>query len=88
MSDLLVGCRASVATASMREGVIVRVERSNSGTRYAWILFPDGKVVSYNMDGITIHSDDVKFIMMLNKNYKLREKILTEKIDRFEILDL
>ena len=88
MSDLLVGCRASVADAAIKDGIIVKVDRSHAGGRYVWILLPDGSVTTESIDCIIVHPDDVKFIIRMNRNYKLREQNISQKTERFEMLDL
>ncbi len=90
MSDLLVGCKAlyySENDPNEKEGVIVKVDRAGIN-KVVWILKQNGSITGIYLESIKIHLDDVRFIHALNKNYKLREKILTESTDRFSILDL
>jgi len=85
MSDLLVGCRASglaYRDSAKIKGVIV------DAGKYVKIMDSEGRVTSAYSSSLLIHPDDVRFIYAMNKNYKLRTKILENKIDRFEILDL
>jgi hypothetical protein len=83
MSDLLVGCRAkgkSSNNSDLIEGIIV------CDGKYTRIMDFEGHVET--VYAITVHPDDVKFITMLNKNYRLRKKVLENTTDRFDILDL
>jgi len=89
MSNLLVGCRAIyVEKGNDIEGVIVRVDRSKSGYNMIWILESNGNVSEQYLSSVKVHADDVKFLIRLSKSYKVREKMLTERTDRFEIMDL
>jgi hypothetical protein len=89
MSDLLVGCRVLFTIDEIEQvGVLVKIDRSKSSYLMAWVLRPDGSILEKYMSSLTIHPDDVKFITGLSTSYKLREKILTDNTDRFEILDL
>jgi hypothetical protein len=91
MSNLLVGCRVSInhGSASEEDAVIVHADRNSSGDRCVWVVFEDGTPGSYLYnDKLKIHADDAKFLMRMAKSYKDRERILTERTERFEILDL
>ena len=89
MSNLLVGCKVKYGRGDeTKEGIIVNVDRDDKNYKMAWLLTQDGRIVHSYAGDIIIEPDDVKFIYALNKNYKLREKILTDQTDRFNILDL
>jgi hypothetical protein len=89
MSDLLVGCKVKYSKNSKEhEGIVLKVDRSQGGYKMAWVLMEDGSVEESYATSLTIDPDDVKFIYAMNKDYKLRRKILTERTERFEILDL
>ena len=88
MSDLLVGCRVIIDGEG--EGIIVKWDRGPQNDKILWVLFSDGQLFGKQAEhsSIRIHPDDVKFIVALNKNYKLREKILSRTTNRLNILDL
>jgi hypothetical protein len=89
MSDLLVGCKVKYSKDSKEyKGIVLKVDRSKGGYRMAWILTEDGGVAEVYVSGLKIFPDDIRFLQALNKNHKLRKQILTERTERFEILDL
>ena len=88
MSDLLVGCSVQYNVDGVsKEGVIVKADR-NGSDKLLWILGSDGGLTHYHTSYVKINPEDVNFITRLSKDYKLRKKILENKTDRFEILDL
>jgi hypothetical protein len=91
MSDLLVGCKIIYKNGEGEkvEGIILKVVLDDSGYHKALVLKQEGQLVRVYLDcAVEIHPDDVRFIYAMNKNCKLREKSLIEKIDRFSLLDL
>lgn len=89
MSDLLVGCRVLfIVEEQKEEGVLVKVDRSKGSYLKGWILRSDGMVIERYICNITIHPDDVKFINVLSKSHRFKQKTLSDRKERFEILDL
>ena len=88
-TDLLVGCKVKFSKNSKdHEGIVLKVDRSKGGYKMAWVLMKDGNVMEAYVTSLVVDPDDIKFIYAMNKNYKVREQNLTERTERFEILDL
>jgi hypothetical protein len=93
MNDLLIGCKILLTPSDgeVEEGIIVgRGAGAMGDMNILWVLCPNGQIEGWKIlsDVVKIHPDDVKFIQTLNKDYKLRKKILESSSNRFELLDI
>ncbi len=85
MENLLIGCRATGKACSNGaeiSGIIVGVDK------YILFLTEEGKTAVSYLSNVEIHPEDVRFINVLSKSYKIKQKILEGRKERFEILDL
>jgi hypothetical protein len=92
MDNLLVGCRVigfrndyhDDSGHLIKNGVIVKTFNKDIAT----ILMESGDIVHRYWSEITIHPDDIKFLMQLGKNISIKEFMIKNHYSRLDIMDL